>query len=343
MPTVRTHVMIDLRGYARLMHQLGEAETKRRLRIYERIVRQELPSADAEVDHVADGFHMVFPSPGTAVRTAVGIAEALAKHNTRKPGANIPAGFGIEIGESPRSRAHRYIGRAPFVAARLCGRAHAGQVLLTDTVRALLPKAIPTRDLGVWQGKGTGAIHVYEARSPDRPEAATGMEARFLSALLFTDIVRSTSTAMGMGSHEWRELVERHHSIVREELERNGGSEIDTAGDGFYASFDVPSSAILCAQRLRERLRAVGLEVRVGIHVGECEVVAGKIGGIATVVAARVKDLADAAEILVSRTVRDAVMGTDFVFEEHGRHSLKGVPGEWEVYAVASSPKQTVG
>ena len=332
MPAVRAHLMTDFRGYGRLIHRSGAAEAGRRLRIYERIVRERLPSKSAEVDHIGDGFHLAFAAPRAAVRVAIEIADALAKHNGEHPDLNVPIAFGIEVGERP---ARGDQGFAPIIATHLCGRAKGGQVLITETVRALLGPPTNVRDLGMLRLAGA-EIHIFEARAADTVGVVPEQPDRFLSALLFEDIVRSTATAVAMGDRNWRDLVERHNSIVREELERHGGSEIDTAGDGFYASFVAPSRAIQCALDLRDRLRAEGLEVRVGVHVAECEVVAGKLGGVATVVGARMKDHAAPGDVLVSRTVRDLVIGMPFSFEERGSYELKGIPGMWELYAITA-------
>jgi class 3 adenylate cyclase len=176
---------------------------------------------------------------------------------------------------------------------------------------------------------------VYEARPPDSSGPAPLVDSeRFLATLLFTDIVRSTAAAAEAGDRNWRRVVEQHHAIVRDELQRHGGLEADTAGDGFYATFDAPSHAIDCARALRDRLRTIGVEIRAGVHVGECQVVAGKIGGIAVALGSRVMSQGGAGDLLVSQTVKDLLLGTKFVFAERGRVSLKGVPGEWTLYTV---------
>ena len=337
----------DVTDYSRLVHRLGAADLARLMRAYERIVRARLPNKRTEVDHAPDGFHLVFAAPRDALRTAIEIAEALSRHNAKHPDQQLSTGFGIEVGAST-TRAGAYFGAAPVVASRLAVDAQGGQVLVTGAVRALISSLTAMRDLGTWTIAGQ-PIRIYEARPPDPGQPSTDRRGivhwtagwmgggRFLSTLFFTDIVRSTATAVAVGDRQWRELVERHHATVRDELARHGGSEIDTAGDGFYASFDAPSDAIQCAIALRDHIRPTGLEIRIGIHVGECEIVAGKVGGVAAAVGARVKDLAQAGEILVSRTVRDVVIGTALVFEERGVAELRGVQGRWELYAVAPS------
>jgi class 3 adenylate cyclase len=156
-----------------------------------------------------------------------------------------------------------------------------------------------------------------------------------LATVLFTDIVDSTHKAAELGDRGWAELVSRHHAIVRRHLDAFRGTEIDTAGDGFFASFEGPIRAIRCAQAVGDGVRSLGLEVRAGLHTGECERVDGKISGLAVNIGARVASLAGAGEVLVSSTVKDLVAGSDIAFEDRGEHTLKGVPGEWRVYAVA--------
>jgi tetratricopeptide (TPR) repeat protein/TolB-like protein len=161
--------------------------------------------------------------------------------------------------------------------------------------------------------------------------------------VLFTDIVGSTERAAELGDSAWRDLLRKHHAIVRRELRRFSGREAATTGDGFLATFDRPERAIVCAWAVRAGLRELGIEIRAGLHLGGVEVVEHTVGGIAVHTAARVADDAGAGEVLVSSTVRDAVAGSGFGFEERGVHRLKGVPGEWRLFAVASlgrAPRQ---
>lgn len=341
MPQVlTTHVMTDIRGYSRVILDGRESQAVLLMRTYERLVRAALPRKTSEVDHIADSFHLRFPSPAEAVRTAMTIADSFARHNDTHPEVRLPVSFGIDTGESV-SRGSHFVGSAPVLANRLCHRARPGQILLSETVFALLrtTKIGPMRDLGVWTPpEANHAIHVYEARSPDaQPDGSRDVE-RFLKALLFEDIVSSTATSANLGDQRWRQLVEQHHAIVRDELRRHRGTEIDTAGDGFYAAFDAPSEAIDCAFAIRDRVRDLGIAVRAGVHAGECEVVAGKIGGMSVTIGARVGAQAGAGEILVSQTVKDLLMGAGYAFADGRPSGLKGVPGEWIVYTVAAPP-----
>ena len=157
---------------------------------------------------------------------------------------------------------------------------------------------------------------------------------RVLATVLFTDIVDSTAKLAEVGDARWRELLEAHHALIRRQLVRYSGREINTAGDGFFASFDGPARAIRCAQAISDGVRKLGLHVRAGLHTGECEVVAGEMGGIAVHIGARVAMDAQADEVVVSSTVKDLVAGSGLTFADRGYARLKGVPGEWRLYVV---------
>jgi class 3 adenylate cyclase len=156
-----------------------------------------------------------------------------------------------------------------------------------------------------------------------------------LATVLFTDIVDSTAQQASRGDRGWGEIVERHHRIVRSVLVRYRGRELDTAGDGFFAAFDGPARAIRCARAIVEQVKELGIEVRAGLHTGECRTVDGKPGGLAVSIGARVTSMAGPSEVLVSQTVKDLVAGSGLVFDDRGEHELKGVPDAWRIYAVA--------
>jgi class 3 adenylate cyclase len=160
---------------------------------------------------------------------------------------------------------------------------------------------------------------------------------RVLATILFTDIVGSTELAARLGDRPWQELLARHHAVVRTELSRYHGRELDTAGDGFFASFDGPARAVTAAAAIRDALRPLELEIRAGLHTGECGVSDGKLAGIAVSVGARITQLAAPGEVLVSSTVKDLVAGSGMRFDDRGTHALKGVPDEWRVYALAGA------
>lgn len=169
------------------------------------------------------------------------------------------------------------------------------------------------------------------SRALRRDEAAP----RLVTTILFTDIVASTRRAVELGDGRWRRLLERHHSLVRGELARFGGREVDVAGDGVFASFASPTSAIACASGLGAATRReLGIELRLGLHSGECELVDAKPCGVAVHIGAAVVSEAAPGEVLVTSTVKELVSGSDFAFEDRGSRELKGIPGEWRLFAV---------
>jgi class 3 adenylate cyclase len=157
-----------------------------------------------------------------------------------------------------------------------------------------------------------------------------------LATVLFTDLVGSTARHAALGDHAWKALVERHHDVIRGLLRRWRGVEQDNAGDGFFATFDGPARAIRCARDIVDAVSVLGLDVRAGVHIGECDVVNDKLGGLAVTIGARIAAEAEASQILISQTVRDLVAGSGFRYEDAGEHELKGVPGSWHLWAVAS-------
>jgi class 3 adenylate cyclase len=190
--------------------------------------------------------------------------------------------------------------------------------------------------------------NMYQFVEPWRPafqeisEFLTGHQAevaddRVLATVLFTDIVDSTRRAAEMGDRDWHALLDAHDAVVRAQLARFRGREVNTSGDGFLAMFDGPQRAIRCAMSIHDAVQALGIEVRAGLHTGECEVRGDDIGGIAVHIGARVSALAGPNEVLVSSTLRDLVIGSGLGFEARGAYELKGVPGEWRLFAVAST------
>jgi class 3 adenylate cyclase len=159
-------------------------------------------------------------------------------------------------------------------------------------------------------------------------------QGRMLVIVLFTDIVSSTEKAITLGDSRWRELIECHHALVRKKLARFQGREIDTAGDGFFATFDKPANAIKCACAINNSVRELGIEIRAGMHLGECEVTDDAVRGITVHIGARLADKAKGGEVLVSSTLKDAVAGSGIRFADRGSHMLKGIPGEWKLFAV---------
>ena len=157
---------------------------------------------------------------------------------------------------------------------------------------------------------------------------------RILATVLFTDIVGSTERATELGDRAWKDLLSAHHARARAELERYRGREIDTAGDGFLATFDGPARAVRCARAITDAMRELGIEVRAGVHTGEVEVDGDSVRGIAVHIGARVCATAGPSQVLVSSTVKDLVAGSGLTFEDAGEHELKGVPDRWRLYRV---------
>ena len=205
---------------------------------------------------------------------------------------------------------------------------------IAERIRGSTFVELPGADHLMWTGDADALLDEVEGfltgvrRGPD-PD-------RVLATVLFTDVVGSTETATRVGDRAWRSLLERHHQVVRGALARWRGREIDTAGDGFLATFDGPARAIRCAVAATEGIRDLGLQIRAGLHTGEVEIAGGDVRGIAVHIGSRVAGLAGPGEVLVSRTVADLVAGSGIVLAERGEHELKGVAGTWLVYAVES-------
>jgi class 3 adenylate cyclase len=175
------------------------------------------------------------------------------------------------------------------------------------------------------------ASHIEEFVTGSKPVVG---EDRVLATVLFTDIVSSTERASGLGDRKWSDLLDRHDAIVDAELRRHRGRKVQTTGDGVLATFDGPARAIRCAMAIRDGVRNLGLQIRSGLHTGECELRGEDIGGIAVHTAARVSAMAGPEEVLVSRTVVDLVAGSGLAFNDRGDHELKGVPGTWKLFSV---------
>ena len=159
---------------------------------------------------------------------------------------------------------------------------------------------------------------------------------RVLATVMFTDIVGATERAVALGDRRWRDLLDKHHAVIREQLTRFRGREIDNAGDGFLAAFDGPARGVRCAGAIVREMRRLGLDIRAGLHTGECEILGDKLSGVAVHTGARVASLAGPGEVLVSSTVKDLVAGSGLGFEDRGVQVLRGLPGEWRLYAVAA-------
>lgn len=225
------------------------------------------------------------------------------------------------------------VGDSPFITG--------GSRYLADHIPGARHVELPGSDHAIAAGDPESVLGEIEPFLTDMWEQRAWEESepdRVLATILFTDIVGSTAKTAELGDSRWRELLQAHHALIRRQLVRFRGSELDTAGDGFFASFDGPARAIRCACAISEGVRDLGLEVRAGLHAGECERIDGKVGGIAVHIGARVAAEAGANEVLVSSTVKDLVAGSGIEFRERGTVALKGVPGAWSLFAVAREP-----
>ena len=189
--------------------------------------------------------------------------------------------------------------------------------------------------------QAAGSVLILPGRHWERPvqvaDEITAESSRVLTTVLFTDIVGSTRRAAELGDERWGQVLAEHHAIVREQIRRFRGREVDTAGDGFLIAFDGAARAVRCAMAVRDHLRHIGLEVRSGIHAGECDESGGKLVGIAVHIGSRLLGIAEPGEVLVSSTVRDLVTGSGIEFDDRGEHALKGVGGEWHLYAARTA------
>jgi pimeloyl-ACP methyl ester carboxylesterase len=219
-----------------------------------------------------------------------------------------------------------------------------------DVIRAAQARVVARGIPGAHELELAGADHLFLAGDQDAmldavEEFVTGRPAvavreRLLATVLFTDIVRSTEHAAELGDRRWRELLTQHDRIVERELARHRGRHVKSFGDAVFASFDGPARAVRCALAIREGAAAIGLELRAGLHTGECEVVGSDLAGMAVHLAARVQATAEPGEVLTSGTVKDLVVGSGLEFADRGSHVLKGVPGEWPLYAVTGDAER---
>ena len=194
---------------------------------------------------------------------------------------------------------------------------------------------------GALVAQATGSVLILPGRGWERPvqvaDEISADSGRVLTTLLFTDIVESTRRAAELGDDAWRRLLADHDAIVREQIRRFRGREIDNAGDGFLIAFDGAARAVQCATAIRDHMRRIGLEVRSGVHSGECEESGGKLIGIAVHIGSRLLGVAEPGEILVSSTVKDLVTGSGIEFDDRGEHTLKGILGQWHLYSPSAS------
>jgi pimeloyl-ACP methyl ester carboxylesterase len=258
-----------------------------------------------------------------------------------------------------RTRRHSVSPSAAVALGRMNTEIDIRAVLPSVRVPTLMFHPVDDQDVNIEEGRWMaaripnarlmelpGADHVPYFQSADAVLAATeefltgappaADTDRFLATVLFTDIVNGTAKAAELGDRRWGELIEGHHGIVRRELARFRGAEVDTAGDGFFATFDGPGRAVRCGLAIRDAVRGLGIDIRAGVHTGECELVAGKTGGIAVIIGSRVREQAAPGEVLATSTVRDLTSGSGLRFEPRGLRRLKGVPDEWQIFAASA-------
>ena len=268
----------------------------------------------------------------------------------------LPSAAAIDVARELFGRVESAVGDPKTIRASFDFAREADIRLVVPTIRAPAlvmhrtgDRAIPV-EMGRWLGRNLPGARFVELPGDDHvpfaPDVAdlveeflTGVSPapecdRVLSTVLFTDIVGSTEHAARLGDRSWRDLLEQHHTLIRRELTRFRGREVDTAGDGFFATFDGPARAVRCACTIRTAVRQLGIEIRAGLHTGEVELSGDKVGGIAVHIGARVLATARAGEVLVSSTVKDLVAGSGIGFTNRGGHVLKGIPGEWQVFAA---------
>lgn len=329
----RTWALILFASFPRVMwapdYPCGDTETEWRAymeelerrsgdpRYFEEIAEALAPSADAESKRRFAEMIRQSGTPGARLELERMNREIDVRHVL--PSIRVPTLVLNRVGDHPSN-----VGGSRYLAEHIPGARH---VELDGADHA--PSA----------GDAEPVLQEMQAFLEDAWRGADDVDTHesVLATVLFTDIVGSTEKMTALGDRGWRDLLQAHHATVRRELMRYRGVEMDTAGDGFFARFDGPARAIRCATAITERVRQLGLEIRAGLHTGECELADGKVAGIAVSIGARVAGEAGPGEVLVSGTVRDLVAGSGFEFEDRGAHTLKGVPGEWRIFAVSQT------
>jgi len=302
-----------------------------------------------EVDTQGDSLFVVFLRATQAVAAAVQIQRALATASWPQGGA-VRVRIGIHTGEPIRTT-EGYTGLDVIRGARIKEAGHGGQVLLSVSTAAIVQDALldelSLRDLGVHRLKSLPRPErIFQLLIPDLPadfpplqtlDARAGLRSgsageRVLTTVLITDIVGATERLVVLGDRHWREVLVQHRVLVRRELAHYGGHEVEIAGDAFFATFDTPASAVCCACAIREALKELGIEMRIGVHTGEVEYDEESLIGITVHIGFRVTSLADPGEVWVSSTVRDLMAGSGITFTDRGTHILRGIPGEWRLF-----------
>ena len=330
-----TFLFTDVEGATRLLDLQPETASLALAR-HEALLRQAI---EARAGHVfstgGDHLFAAFARASDGLAAALEGQRALQREPWRETGPlKVRMALHTDAAE-PRGGA--YVGVQLNRTVRLTGLARGGQILLSqatqDQVRDNLPPATKLRDLGEYRLRDLNRPErVFQLIAPDVSDDAAAD--RVLATILFTDIVSSTAMAVELGDQRWRALLAGHHTIVRDQLPRFRGREIRSTGDGVLAAFDTPSRAIQCARAISEDVCRLGIQIRAGVHTGECEVVGDALEGVAVHVAARVAALAEGSELLVTSTVKDLMAGSAIAFADRGTQVFKGLPGEWRLFSV---------
>src|SRR6266571_8471925 len=302
-----------------------------------------------EVDTQGDSFFVVFLRATQAVAAAVQSQRALATASWPQGGA-VRVRIGIHTGEPIRTT-EGYTGLDVIRAARIKEAGHGGLVLLSASTAAIVQDALldelSLRDLGTHRLKSLPRPErIFQLLIPGLPadfaplqtlDSRTGLRAgsegeRVLTTVLFTDMVGATERVVALGDRHWREILVQHRVLVRREFAHYGGHEVETVGDGFFATFDSPASAVRCACAICEAVKELGIEVKIGVHAGEVEHEGEDLIGITVHIGSRVTNLAGPGGVLVSSTVRDLMAGSGITFTDRGTHILRGIPGEWRLF-----------
>ena len=302
-----------------------------------------------EVDTQGDSFFVVFARATQAIAAAVAIQRALAAEAWPEGGA-VRVRIGVHTGEPIRT-AEGYTGLDVIRGARIKEAGHGGQVLLSKSTAALIEDALigglSLRDLGAHRLKGLPLPErIFQLIIPDLPadfpplqsldtrgRARPGLSpGRVLTTVLFVDIPGATARLVALGDRRWREVRVQYTALVRQELARHGGDEINVVADEIFAVFDGAATAIRCGYAIRDAVQGLGMPVRVGIHAGEVEYDDGTISGITVNTGSRIMGAAQPGEVLVSNTVKDLMAGSGITFTDRGTHIFKGLPGEWRLF-----------
>jgi class 3 adenylate cyclase len=302
-----------------------------------------------EVDTQGDSFFVVFPRATQAVAAAVAIQRALTAEAWPEGGA-VRVRLGLHTGEPIRT-AEGYTGLDVIRGSRIRDAGHGGQVLLSKSTAALIEDALidglSLRDLGVHRLKGLPRPErVFQLIIPDLPAEFPPLQSldahgrarpglapeRVLTTVLFVDVAGSTERLVALGDRRWLEVQAQYSALVRQELARHGGEEINVVGDEILAVFDGAAAAIRCGCAIRDAVQGLGIAVKVGIHAGEVEYDDRTMGGITVITGARITGAAQPGEVLVSNTIKELVTGSGITFTDRGTHIFKGLPGEWRLF-----------